>query len=490
MAETLMETGQTNKPAASVEAVVPPSADAGSRPVAQVTVDYPPRFQQIVNDVATAQNPQSRVRLADAVVAQNEESATYRPNQQPQWDKVLVNILSRNYGEALKWYNGGGVREIESRDLNNNVYYKEVNELGATGRYKDRDGKLLTNKQIKDLDARGGVFNDEDKKVLLTAPWVNGKYNSQLANQSLTSQLQLATNDAYNAARTAGAANGNIDEQLRLAGGLKPVLDHISSLPPERRQKLLGYISRLQQIQSSAGTQQERRIGTSVGEGATEAKSANIKAGVGGEGGVGAGGGVAPSAANLGAGMGTSTSASTQTGATGGALNAGTTSRGSMDQEQQNLQQAINQELQGVIKSPDQFQQFMRLQSLNSANYAAYSNIPSHVLPPTWNMIPETDVYSGGADRMIANLVSQQRNNALMAAWSRNLYQAAREQARTGVTRDVDTESSNFQNSELFKAINNTFRYKMDSHIKGQLVKPPKGTKLVNQRNEVVTYEE
>ena len=275
-----------------------------------------------------------------------------------------------------------------------------------------------------------------------------------------------------------------------MAGGLKPVLDHISSLPPERRQKLLGYISRLQQIQSSAGTQQERRIGTSVGEGATEAKSANIKAGVGGEGGVGAGGGVAPSAANLGAGMGTSTSASTQTGATGGALNAGTTSRGSMDQEQQNLQQAINQELQGVIKSPDQFQQFMRLQSLNSANYAAYSNIPSHVLPPTWNMIPETDVYSGGADRMIANLVSQQRNNALMASWSRNLYQAAREQARTGVTRDVDTEASNFQNSEVFKAINNTFRYKMDSHIKGQLVKPPKGTKLVNQRNEVVTYEE
>lgn len=472
--------------------VKPPSPDSGSSGVAQVTQSFADddRFKGLLQDAATAPNdPQSRVRIADAIAAQNKDNEVYRPNQQPQWGKVLINILSRDYNEAYKWYNGGGVKEVEARDLNNNVYFKEENELGATGRYKDNKGRLLSNKEIEDLNSRGGVITKNDQTVMSTAPWVNGKYNSALANNALTSQVQRATNDAYNSARVAGGANQNLDEQLKIASGMRGVLDHISSLPADRRQKLLGYVNRLNQIGSSAGTTAERRIGTNIGTGTSETLSGNVGVGAGGTAGAGGTGAVAPRGA-LDAGLGASNTGTTQAGATGGATNVGTTAQNKMLQEQQTLERAIAQELQGVITSPRQFQEFMRLQALNTSNYAAYSNIPASVLPPTWNLIPETDVYSGGADRMIANLVNQQRNNALLAAWSRKLYETSREVAKTGKLLDMDTESNAFQGSDLFKAINNTYKYKMDSQLSGTLIKPPAGTKMVNRRNEVVTYGE
>lgn len=450
---------------------------------------YDDRFNSMLADVSTAPtDPQSRVRLADAISAQNKDAEVYRPNQQPQWGKVLINVLSGDYNEAYKWYNGGGVKEVEARDLNNNVYFKEENELGATGRYKDNKGRLLGNKEIEELNARGGVITKNDQTVLQTAPWVNGKYNAELTNRDLTSRLHLATNSAFNSARLAGGANQNIEEQLKIASSMRGVLDHISGLPAERRQKLLGYVSRLNQIGSSLGTTAERRLNTNIGTGTSETLSGNVGVGGGGAAGAGGPGGVAPRGA-LDAGLGASNTGTTQSGASGGATNVGTTGQNKMLQEQQNLERAINQELQGVITGPAQFQQFMRLQALNASNYAAYNGVPTDALPPTWNLVPETDIYAGGADRMIANLVNQQRNNALLAAWSKTLMQSMRDM-RTGKANDIGLVAENFQNSELFNAINNTYKYKMDSQLSGKLVKPPPGTKMVNRRNEVVTYGE
>jgi hypothetical protein len=157
-----------------------------------------------------------------------------------------------------------------------------------------------------------------------------------------------------------------------------------------------------------------------------------------------------------------------------------------MMQEQQNLERAIFQELQGVIKSPAEFQAFIRLNSLNAANDIAYKNIPQNVLPPTWNTIPDTDPYTGGADAMIANRVNQQRNNALLAAWSKELLASQREMAKTGQPFDKGLLTDNFQKSEIFQAINNTFKYKMQSQLEGRSILPPKGSLMVNGRNQIV----
>jgi hypothetical protein len=468
-----------------VETITPADPNNQSS-IAKVTLDYPTRFKEIVADVPNASTPEARMRIASNVAAHEEETKQYRPNQSTQWDKVLVNVLSRNYNEALKWYNGGGVKEKEARDINNNLYYKEENELGVTGRIKEGlTGRVLTSKEVAALSQRGGIFTDTDTKAMQTLPWVQGKYNAELANKGLTTQLQLATNDAYNSARTAGSANLNIDEQLNLASRLKPVLNYISTLPEDQRKRLLGYVSRLNQLGNTTGTQQES--GLNVNAGGQQTVGANIGGNIGTgassvDGGPPAVGGKLNAAGSIGA----STSATTQAGASGRQAVTGTASRNEMLQEQQNLERAIFQELQGVIKNPAEFQAFVRLNALNSANDLAYKNIPENVKPPTWNTVPDTDPYLGGADAMIANRVNQQRNNALLAAWSRELLASQREMAKTGKTFDQGQLADNFQKSEIFQAINNTFQHKMKSQLEGRSILPPKGSLMVNGRNQIV----
>lgn len=468
---------QNNLPVAPVETVTPAQDPSSINAVANVSIDYPESFKNFVS-AANNNTPQGRIDLVNNMEAQQKEDKVYRPNQEPQWGKVLASLAAGDYQSAYKWYNGGAVKEVQSRSLNNEEYYKEYNEIGATGRIKDRNGNLLTSKQIKELNDRGGIFNKEDMDTLQTAPWVNGKYNSILANRGLTNRFDLATNDAANSARIAGAANNNIDEQLQIAQGLRPVLDHISRLPTASRQKLFGYISRLNQIAGSGGTQSERRLNVGTGASQTAGMTGNVGIGKASSEGI-----------SPGVGLGGNTSATNQANVSGGGVNAATTSQSNMLQEQQTLQAAIMQEMQGVIKDSSQFQQFLRLNALNDANYAAYKDIPDHVLPPSWQMIPSTDVFSGGADRMIANLVSQQRNNALLAAWSKDLYKSQRDMVNTGKSTDLGEQSDKFIKSEIFNAINNTYTYKMESYLKNQLVRPPKGTKVVNGRNQIITYE-
>ena len=465
---------------------IKPADPKSESSIAQVTLDYPDRFKQLVNDVPKANTPEVRVRIANNVAAQDEEQKQYRPNQSTQWDKVLVNVLSRNYNEALKWYNGGAVKEKEARDINNNLFYKEENEIGVTGRIKEGlTGRVLTPKEVAALNDRGGIFTDTDTKALQTLPWINGKTNSTLANNGLTSQLQLATNDAYNSARTASSANQNIDEQLNLANRLKPVLNYISGLPEDQRKRVLGYVSRLQQLGASRGSQQESNL--NVNAGGQQTVGANIGGNLG-TGATSVDGGIPTTGSKINAAgsMGANTSATTQAGASGRQGVTGTASQNEMMQEQQNLERAIFQELQGVIKSPAEFQAFIRLNSLNAANDIAYKNIPQNVLPPTWNTIPDTDPYTGGADAMIANRVNQQRNNALLAAWSKELLASQREMAKTGQPFDKGLLTDNFQKSEIFQAINNTFKYKMQSQLEGRSILPPKGSLMVNGRNQIV----
>ena len=84
-----------------IETIVPADPRSESS-IAKVTLDYPTRFKEIVADIPKANTPEVRVRIANNISAHERETEQYRPNQSTQWDKVLVNVLSRNYNEALK----------------------------------------------------------------------------------------------------------------------------------------------------------------------------------------------------------------------------------------------------------------------------------------------------------------------------------------------------------------------------------------------------
>lgn len=475
-------------PVDPMTATTTPAIPGQQSSIASVQLDYPPRFRQIVEDLPQANNQANRVRLADNIAAQEKESSSYHPNEQMQVGKMIVSLLSRDYAGAYKYFNGGGKVEEEAADVNNKLYYKERNELGFTGRIKDASGKLLSSKEMADLNNRGGIFTATDRKALETSPWVNGKYNSELANKGLTSQLQLITNDAYNAARVAGSSNKNIDEQLQLAEKHKGAFDYISGLPIERRQKLLGFTQRYLTNSTNLSRSAETGAAANAGQQISNTNAANANLGVGAVGGAEGAGAVPPPGSKLAGGLGLSGSntAGTTGGASTRAQNAVNNAVGNTLQDQQNLQSAIMQELQGILKTPQDFSEFMRIQALDAQNKQDLSNVPSHALPPGYQQIPEADVLTMGSQAILANRVAQQRNNSLMAAWNTELYKAQREQSKTGKQFDAETLGRDFEKSDVYKAINNTYSQKLNRAVTGQAPEHKENDMIVDKSNRIL----
>lgn len=437
--------------------------------------DLPPKLQGTIASAMSGDN----LNAAKLMDQHSAESKDYHPNVQPQWGKVFSSLLSRNYGDAYKYFNGGATREEEGRTPTGEVVYKEYNEIGPTGVYKDRKtGKELSSEETSKLIARGGILTATDANALKTTNWSNAQKASTLANNGFASQLEAARTTAYAAANSASASNNNIEEQIKLAKSIPNVLNVIGQMDSDKRQKLLGYVNRYNtnstNLQKSnekgaavnASGQQNVGIGGNVGFGGTEGT-----AGTGGKSALNAG-----ASGNIGA--------ANQAGVNQRETNAVNNTAGNTLQEQQNLQAAITQELQGAIKTPEQFRAFMRLQALNTENELALKQIPDSAKPPGYQNIPETDPFLGGAEAMISNRSRQQYNNALIAAWNAELFKAQRIAARTGEQADIKEVADKFQKSDMFKAITNTYTDKHEKHF-GRSGSLKKGDLIVDQQHNI-----
>lgn len=483
-----------DQPVAGVEPIVSvtPPKEPTARPVSTVNISYPQEFKQLVVDMQNTADPQARVRVADTIEKVTKQTEGYRPNMRPQWDKVAVSILTGRLGDALKFYNGGAVIEEEARDINNNLYYKVNNELGWAGVYKDANGRVLSPQEMKELSNRGGVFTSTDRKALETTTWSTLKNTQELVNQGLTTQLAQSAALAYATAKDAGASSQNVQEQLELASRVKGVLNHIGTLDPQRRQKLLGYINRFNNLSNSLSgeTAKGGTVGSLDSTGQTRGFSAggSLNAGRNQE-----GMGLAPpgygGAGNVG--MSTTNQALNQAQVTENERNVNQRSRSDALQEQQNLQSMIMQELQGVIKSPQEFYDLTRLQALDLKNKASYANIPAAAKAPGFAEISEDDPVLSGFDNTIANRVTQLRNNALMAAWTETLYDATRKAAKSGnilEAGDLNTLTKKFKESDMFKAINNTYRGMLQNKLTDQMPQFQPGELLVDKNNNIIRY--
>jgi len=479
-------------PANTPLAPVPPSITPTSMPVAPVVVredvtqttppadsgnvvafkDLPPKLQGTVVSAANGDN----LTAAKLMDQHSAESKDYHPNVQPQWGKVFSSILSRNYGDAYKYFNGGATREEEGRTPTGDVVYKEYNEIGPTGRYKDRKtGKELSSEETSKLLARGGILTPSDANALKTSSWKNAQYSSELANNGFASQLEAARTTAYAAANSASSSNNNIEEQIKLTKAIPNVLNTIGQMDSEKRQKILGYVNRYNT--NSTNLQKANEKGGAVNAGGQQGVNANIGLG-GAEGTAGAGG---KSALNAGGGI----SAGTQSGISQREANSVNTAAGNTLQEQQDLERAISKELQGAIKTPEEFRAFIRLQALNTENELALKQIPDSAKPPGYQNISQTDPYLGGAEAMIANRSRQQYNNALIAAWNAELFKAQRIAAKTGEQADIKEVSDKFQKSDLYKAITNTYTDKHERHF-GRSGVLKKGDLIVDQQHNIL----
>jgi hypothetical protein len=398
---------------------------------------------------------------------------------------MFFSAMDNNWNDVYKYYNGGATKDDAAKDMNGNTYWKEINERGETGVIKSAHGKELTGKEKEALIARGGILTKSDETALKTLPWINGQYNSELTNKGLTNQANVTMNAAYSAARVAGSSNYNIDEQIYLAKKNRHILDYFSKLSSDDRAKVLSNINSYNTINSNKSKETNKAVGANASDLKTLSNTANAGIGVGG---AGKEGGAIPPPGTKGSadfGMGASGVGQTNVGANAREATGVSASSGQTLQDQRNLQSTIMGIMQGVIKKPEEFQDFARLQALNALNEENASKVPDFVKPAGYIDLSKTDAYTGGADALIMNRVQQQRNNALMAAYSSILYKNAKERAKTGQMANEDEIQKEFAASPLYQAINNTFEDKLHVHLKGQ-GKHPKGTLMVNESNQLV----
>lgn len=440
-------------------------------------------FQELAGHVANSNNPESRVKVGEIVNKVTKETETVPRNVQPDWGAVFSNLLMRNYVGAYNAYNGGQKKEEEALSVNGEQYSKVYNSRGFTGEILDSTGKKLSQQQVKDLYARGGLISQSDQRALQTSTWGNQKYLQSQIGGGLVNKFVEIQNNAYTAANSASASNNNATEQIKLIknGGIQKALDFIASLPPEKRGPLLAAIARYNTV--SAGTTGASTAGTSATSGINAGANVGVDAGMGGGAGGKGGGNVS---GNLGGNVGTSAGTSTQ--GTASARNTAERTAGTSTQEQQNLQSTIMGMMSGALDSPESFNNLMRYQALDAINKRNFEAVPVDARPPGFQEVPEFDANMTGSKSALQNRIVQMKNNALTAAWTKFLYQNSRDVLKNGGTiADVNISDlqDKFQQSEVFQGINNKFGAALQYHMTGQQPTFAPGTILVDENNKV-----
>lgn len=449
-------------PPTSVQPAIGINPNASTEASAPVATNFDPKFAQIVND-SHVSTPEARANLAKNISTQIEETKDFHPNAQIQPGKMFISLLQGKVGEAYKWFNGGGVRQDEARDMHGNLYYKEANERGFNGRILDRKGNVLSEKQMEELEANGGVFTDTDQKALKTLPWVNGQSNAKLINDGLANKFGVIVNNAYNSARISSTANKNITEQISLVQKNPKIYNRIAELPSAQRAELFGLTQQYLTNGATQGAGNEKKASVNTGTNNSNTNNANVGGNLGVPGGKDANGqAVLPPKMGVEAGAGSSNTAGNTGNVNVGEVNSANNSSSNTAQVQANQRALIERRIQEIIGGPEAFKDYIRVQALNAENEANMKNIPLDALPPGATDLAKIDPSLIGPEKMIATLIAQQRNNALLAARNEQLFAAARKASSSGKLADMDINllDKQFTNSEIYKAIDNTYNHR------------------------------
>lgn len=450
-----------NNPAAGAK-------DVGRPPVADVTLDYDPNFKKLLTAVNDP-TPESKIKVVDQVNKRINQADQEHPNERFQPGAFLVGLLRGRVDDMYTAFNGGKTKTEVGRDALGNVFTVEKNQRGFNGRmYENKTNRELTREEIAEINAsRGGVITESDLNAIKTANWQTAQSAYKAVADGDTSQLNAARAAARAAANYGAAENPLIGDEIYLAGKLKPVLDRISSLDPKQRQLLLGYAQRYQN--ASAGLQKSGQLGGST----SLSNQQQLGGGLGPFGGqAGPNGAVAPGA-----------SVNASLGGTQGSrqeeINRENQNRERSIQEMQDTRGAIMQQLQGVIKTPQEFQDFIKLTALNQSNNESLNKVPPEFMPPGFKRIAPVDLFTGGADSVIEQRYAQQTNNGLIAAYQAELYKAQRQALETGKTPAIEEVYKNFEKSDVFKGLVNYGTERIHSFT-GRGTPLKKGAKIYN----------
>jgi len=443
------------------------AVDVGRPPVADVTVDYDPNFKRMLTAVNDT-TPEGKIKLVTEVNNRINNADQEHPNERFQPGAFLVGLLRGKVDDMYTAYNGGKTKTEVGRDALGNLVTVEKNQRGFNGRmYENKTNRELTRAEIAEINAsRGGVITESDLNATRTANWQTAQKAYQEVANGDTSQLNAARVAAKAAANYGASENPLLGDEIYLAGKLKPVLGYISTLDPKQRQLLLGYAQRYRTASGSLQKSGEKEGSASLGD------QTQLGGSVGPMGQFGPNGAIAPTA-NINASRG-----ATQ-GTRVGERNAENINRENSINEMQTTQNAIMQQLQGVIKSPQEFQDFIKLIALNQTNNESINKVPPEFMPPGFQKIAPVDVFLGGADSVIEQRYAQQTNNGLIAAYQAALFREQRKALETGKTTPIEEVYKNFEKSDIYQGLVNYGKERVNSFT-GRGAPLKKGAKIYN----------
>ena len=461
--------------------------------MADPVIPNPEKDLQTVSIIAKGIDPNAsaddRLQTANVVNRQIDTTKQGHLNTQMQLLPMLGAFFGGNAKEALRYYNGGPTRQEEAFHPTLGRFIQERNLNGVTGRIFDTNGRELNTKEIEKIDRSGGLMSESNKTAMYTGTFQGASDAQKTLMTGMSSRVANAYANAVDTAKKGSVLSESLENQRRILTNKENQtwLNALGSLPAEERQKLFGFISSQSGISTGKTAEASERKGAQVGGQDSITRNISGDLGVGGRGGAGGGAGVLPRA-GFGVSAGQSTTAGTQYSATAGTGATEAETRSQQEQIQKNVQSEINRLLQGKIVTPQQFQDLNTLASLEGQiNQINASIKPENQAPGVREQVPIDSKMSGPMVGVL-NSMNTQRNISLNSAFANYMAQAMHKTIGSEEQKTDQEWREEFQRTQTYKAISNTYDQKMDAVKNNRKFTPEEGVVYVNKNNRLVKW--
>lgn len=463
--------------------------------MAEAVVPNPEKDLQNITVIAKGVDPNAssddRLETARLVNQQIDMTKQGHLNTQMQVLPMLGAFFGGNAKEALRYYNGGPTRQEEAFHPTLGRFIQERNMNGVTGRVFNTNGKELTPDEIEKLDRSGGLMSESNKTAMYTGTFQGASDAQKTLMTGMNARVANAYANAVDTAKKGSVLSETLENQRRILTNKdnQPWLNALNSLSAQDRQKLFGFISSQSGVSTGKSNEASERKNATVGGQESTTRTISGDFGVGGRSGEAqTPGGVAPPKVGFGISAGESRTGGTQysAGAGTGAIAAETESQ--QQQTQRNVQSEVRRILQGKIDNPQQFQDLTNLALYEAQINQINSSIKPENQAPGVREPIQIDSTMSGPMVGVLNSMNTQRNIALNSAFANYMAQAIHKTIGSTDQKTDQEWREDFQKSQTFKAINNTYDQKMDAVKNNRKFTPEEGAIYVNKNNRLVRW--
>jgi hypothetical protein len=443
--------------------------------MAEVTNAVAPPQENVLGDItvvgkAVAPNAdgEDRLKATDVIYKKITNDTEGYANTDFQTLPFIGALLRGDTRGMIRAYNGGETRRITGRHPTYGAYEVEYNERNApTGRIF-KNGKEVSATEANKINDAGGLYTMQDTTALQSGGFTAAQEIRKNMEQTLAKPIVDQYLIAQGVSQRGTTLRDAIDQRgmLNSNKAMLPVLTAISSLKPEQRKELFGFVS----AQAGRTTGQTTEQTASKSGSATVGK--NVQGTVGGNitGGVGSAiGGVAPPMGGA-EGVAPGASIGVKAGRTAGSTNQATATGtegqqiGTTGGTSSNIQTNVSSEVQKIIQmaagSPEVFtglQKYLQLSNVINSQVEEMDKISGDNQAPGVRKVAPLEPLMNSPRDVALYDNDVRRNNALTVAYAAFLAKKIHATHNKPDEKDINQWREEFTKSRFFKAANRTF---------------------------------